>query len=48
MNDNMDVFAEKFEGIDLHGKKIIKAEFDNGSVSHALTRKSVIMTESCH
>jgi len=27
--DNMDVFAEKFEGIDLHGKKITKAEFDD-------------------
>jgi uncharacterized protein YjbI with pentapeptide repeats len=29
ITDNMDVFAEKFEGIDLHGKKITKAEFDD-------------------
>jgi fluoroquinolone resistance protein len=27
--DNMDVFAEIFEGIDLHGKKISKAEFED-------------------
>lgn len=27
--DNMDVFAEQFEGIDLHGKKITKAEFED-------------------
>ena len=29
ITDTMDVFAEKFEGIDLHGKKITKAEFDD-------------------
>lgn len=27
--DNMDVFAEDFEEIDLHGKKITKAEFED-------------------
>lgn len=29
ITDNMDVFAEKFEGINLHGKKITKAEFED-------------------
>ncbi len=29
ITNNMDVFAEKFEGIDLHGKKITKTEFDD-------------------
>jgi len=27
--DNLDVFAEKFEGVDLHGMKISKAEFED-------------------
>lgn len=27
ITNNMDVFAEKFEGVDLHGKKISKAIF---------------------
>jgi uncharacterized protein YjbI with pentapeptide repeats len=29
ITDTMDVFAEKFEGVELHGKKITKAEFDD-------------------
>ena len=29
MTDNMDVFAENFKGVNLHGLKITKAEFDD-------------------
>jgi uncharacterized protein YjbI with pentapeptide repeats len=29
ITDTMDVFAEKFEGVDLHGIKISKSEFDD-------------------
>jgi uncharacterized protein YjbI with pentapeptide repeats len=29
ITDTMDVFAEKFEGIYLHGKKITKVELDD-------------------